>query len=514
MDDDAVSFVPVSLRGSTVGILLLACIGLAALVGSGLAGGGGVVAPPHGAAPPGPGEEPPPPPPQAADSDSFAGSKVTVEATLLEPLFAPPRARGLAARADGTPLAASAVAGVGAGFDAAVDARGSALVSVDLGAGSLLRHLAVDPLEPRQVVVGARVQVRGALVDAKQQPVLDASVWFGELGADGRERTFEVDEDGAFSADVPAGDGVPFVARGPGYASTWRVIEVRAGVGELSEVLRPATTLHVQLAGRAVEIERARAFVVPVADAVSSSVAQWPFFAQLQRDGYAVDADGRVRIPGLPRDGQVGVVVRHPRSPIGPPVVVALSEEREQVVVPVSFGERVVSGAVVDERGEPVAGAWLFGRVRGRALDVGRSLRLQPPYLSSRGLFVARSDARGRFSLCVPDVPDAEVAVRAPGFAGRDLAASGGSERAIRLADWRGGDASLQVPAPPGDAPWRLSGGGVEFGCEPGAAGLLALPRCGRYRLRLALFVDGATATTTELSDVAVTGPVVLPALR
>ena len=484
------------------------------MVGLWRAGGPDVVAPPAGGAPP----DPVPPAPRPAVGPAAARlPEVRVEATLLTPLFAPPQEQGLAVRSDGEPLPARVVAGAGAGFDVDRARRGSALVSVAVGSGSLLRHVATDPAAAAPVVVGARVEVRGVVVDAQQRPARGASVWFGELTAEGSERAFEVDEDGAFTAEVSAGQGVPFVARGPGLASVWRVVEVRPGTAGLRAVLPPAATVHVQLAGRAVEVEQARAFVVPLEGQVSSAVAQWPFFAQVRSDGYPFDADGRAVVPDLPMEGEVGVVVRHPLAPLAAPARVALGRSRQRVTVPIAFEERAVTGTLVDARGEPVAGAWLFGRTPNRSLGGERSPRLLPPHLALQGVFVARSDRRGRFSVGVPHAADAQVAVRCVGFAGCDLddvRAAPDATQELQLADWHGGDASLRVTPPVDASAWRLRGFGVEVACGPGDAGVLALPRCGRYRLRLEVFVGERAPVALELPDVAVTGPVELPSAR
>ena len=484
------------------------------MVGLWRAGGPDVVAPPAGGAPP----DPVPQAPRPAVGPAAARlPEVRVEATLLTPLFAPPQEQGLAVRSDGEPLPARVVAGAGAGFDVDRARRGSALVSVAVGSGSLLRHVATDPAAAAPFVVGARVEVRGVVVDAQQRPARGASVWFGELTAEGSERAFEVDEDGAFTAEVSAGQGVPFVARGPGLASVWRVVEVRPGTAGLRAVLPPAATVHVQLAGRAVEVEQARAFVVPLEGQVSSAVAQWPFFAQVRSDGYPFDAGGRAVVPDLPMEGEVGVVVRHPLAPLAAPAHVALGRSRQRVTVPIAFEERAVTGTLVDARGEPVAGAWLFGRTPNRSLGGERSPRLLPPHLALQGVFVARSDRRGRFSVGVPHAAYAQVAVRCVGFAGCDLddvRAAPDATQELQLADWHGGDASLRVTPPVDASAWRLRGFGVEVACGPGDAGVLALPRCGRYRLRLEVFVGERAPVALELPDVAVTGPVELPSAR
>ena len=227
----------------TVLSLLLGCTVVAVLVWLWTRGSGGEVAPPQ---PPGPGPALVLNGPQAQTGgapQATAQATVTVSVLALERYVAPPAPLQLAAGADGEARSARVVAGVGAGFDAVPGRRGPALVALRADGRELLRHVAVDPLQPPELSVGARVLVRGVVADEQQQPVPGASVWFGELEADGAERRFPVDDEGAFEADVPIGGGIPFVARAPGFASTWRVVSVDRRPTELRETLRPASVL-------------------------------------------------------------------------------------------------------------------------------------------------------------------------------------------------------------------------------------------------------------------------------
>ena len=350
------------------------------------------------------------------------------------------------------------VAGAGSGFDVSAPRRGPALLEIEEGDRLLLRYAALgDPRQFPPAQVGARVMVRGVVQGEQGQPLPGASVWFGERLASGALRSFGVDDQGAFEADVPAGRGVPFVVRAAGYATKWRVISAPvAAIGggassapdELREMLEPAATLHVQVAGRAFEVERARVYVLPPAGQVSSGLSQWPFFAQIFDRGYVVDAAGRAVIDDLPQRGAVRVVVRHPMAALTAATDVKLSASLVRATVPLAFDARAQQGVVVDEDGEGVAAAWLFGRVPGQRLGVPASARLLPPYVDLRRVWVARADSTGGFSMGTPLADDAQLAVRAFGYAGRDVPLSAAMNAEIMLPRWRGGDASLAV-APP-----------------------------------------------------------------
>lgn len=501
----------------TVLSLLLGCTVVAVLVWLWTRGSTGEVAPPQPVAPAPSAVQEDPQPRTGGAPPATPQPTVTISALALERYTAPPAPLSLAAGADGERRSARVVAGVGAGFDAVPDRRGPALVALREGGRELLRHVAVDPLQPPELSVGARVLVRGAVTDEQQQPVPGASVWFGEVEAGGAERRFPVDVEGAFEADVPMGGGVPFVVRAPGFASTWRVLSVDRHPTALRETLRPASVLRVQLAGMAVEIERARVFVLPARDGVSSEVAQWPFFAQLRSDGYAVDARGEAVIRDLPGRGAIEVVVRHPLAALAAPTTVTLSAEPQRATARISFGARVVRGAVVGEDGAAVEDAWLFSRVAGRPLAGPPSARLLPPHLSMRGGFVARVGAGGDFSVGAPDDDDAQVAVRARGYAGRDLSVDVVEQGAVVLPRWQGGDASLRVAPPVPGEPWRLVsdlGDGVSALVAADEWGHLALPRCGRFEVVWRVELPGRAPLEFALPSLPVTGAVELRTVR
>lgn len=507
------------MQRSTVLFLLLGCT-VAGVVGwIWFANSGDVVVPPGGDDPTN--RQPSVEEPTPAGPKPYEGAvppdapQVSVQVTSLERFVAPPPDLALAEGADGALLPSRVVAGVGSGFDVTRPGRGLALLAIESEGRQLLRQLAIDPAAQAAARVGARIVVRGRVLDAAQEPVPGASVWFGEREADGSERSWSADEEGAFEADVPAGDGVPFVVRAEGYASKWRAVTVDRNVQPLQAVLAPATTVYVQVAARAVEIERARAYVVPGQKGVSAEVSQWPFFAQLVGDGYPIDAGGKVAIADLPQHGQVRVVVRHPLAPLGPPTDVKLSDKPGRALVRMSFGDRVQQGLVVDESGAGIAGATLFARVPGQRLDGARSLRLLPPYLDLRGVGRARAEVGGSFSIGLPPGEDVELAVRAPGHAGRNLDWQAAMNSKIVLPTWRGGDASLLVEPPVAGKVWRVTsnlGGGVDVPCGADEPCVLSLPHCGRYDVALRLEVAGGEPVERVLRSLVVTGEVAVQA--
>ena len=450
---------------------------------------------------------------------------MTLNVRALERFVAPPASVPLAVRPNGAPLLGRVIAGAGAGFDVDAQPRGAALLEIEDGDRRLLRVASLGEPQPSPALtIGARVTMVGVVLDDRGQPLSGASVWFGERSADRSQRLFRTDEQGAFAADVPAGAGVPFVVRASGYASTWRAISAPVGVGGASRrsdalrvMLEPASTIHLQVAGRAVEIDRARAYVLPGVDAISSGVARWPFFAQALDGGYAIDADGRAVISGLPQRGSVRLAVCHPMAALRSPTPVDLSAPRARVTVPLTFGARVQRGRVVDGSGRAVLSAWLFGRKPGQPLRGSWSTRLLPPYAGMRGVWVARPGEDGAFAVGTPADGVGEIAVRAPGFAGRDVSLAEVMEAEIVLTRWRGGDASLAVAPPAAGVAWRLVsdlGGGVEVACGADTEGVLALPHCGRFAVDARFEDGGASRAERGWPSLAVTGPVELTLVR
>tara|TARA_R110002096_G_scaffold3080_6_gene15688 strand:- start:2092 stop:3666 length:1575 start_codon:yes stop_codon:yes gene_type:complete len=458
--------------------------------------------------------------PDAGNGDTGAGHRgpdvpvapdaphVRITVTSRETYIAPPESQQLAVTADGTPLMAEVLAGVGAGFDAEPNRGGVALLAVEVDGRRLLRQVAVRANARSETRIGARVVLRGRVLDVAQQPVSGATVWLGELLADGSERSFSVDAEGSFEADVPAGQGVPLLVRARGYASSWRTIEVDPTSAALTEVLRPATRLSVQLAARAEGLQSVRVFVVPLAP-VSTGVSQWPFFRQCLSGGYAVDDQGHLLIEDLPQHGTVGIVVRHPLAPGGRAVAAKLTEQLVQVTVPVEFAASRQLGVVTDPDGNAIA-ASLWVRSPNQRLQGAPSLRLLPPHLGVRGVCFTQADASGQFEIGLLDEKDVMLSVRAKGYAGRDVVAAAFQNRAVVLPEWLPGEASLRILPPVAGIAWRVSinlGDGITEDCAADEPFVVALPHAGRFDVAMVVEGDGQPRDQRDAKDLMVTGP-------
>lgn len=481
---------------------------------------------------------PPPPPPAGATGgpatamapDESPGSdpaadfadlpadapQVRLTVTSRERYVAPPSPPALAVRADGVPLPCAITAGAGAGYDASPTARGVALVAIALDgdpavAGHrVLRQLSIGEPGSAPARVGVPLVLRGRVVDAAQQPVAGAWVWFGEVSAAGERRIAITDDDGRFDSDAPAGTGVPFVVGADGFATAARFVVVEGVPGELTAVLSPGTQLDVQLATSAVAMADARVFVVPLG-AVSTELAHWPFFLQALDDGYPLDANGAAAVTGLPQRGELGVVVRHPLAPLAAPVPVRLDAPRGRVVVPLRLVADAVRGAVVDERGEPLADVAVWSRAPARALASAASSRLLPPHLDLRDTCFVRTAADGRFALGAIAGGEALVSLRAPDRAGRDLPAASVGTEGLLLPAWRGGLVELVVAPPVADRPWSCAadlGGGVQTALAANAPCRLALPHAGRFDVDVEVLVGGERRAHAARRDLIATGPV------
>jgi hypothetical protein len=508
-------------------LFLVAVLALAAAVFV-LSRGGEVDVPPPGPGPGGTdanGEAPPvspqpqpQPAPQPAPTPAPPGApRVVVEVTMRERYVAPSPSRVTAVRAgDEVPLPAAVVAGAGAGFDASPNAAGTALAVVDGADGRLLRQVALTAGASATVRVGARLVVRGTVVDAKQQPLREATVWFGEFDASGARREHPLDDEGLFTAEVASGDGVPFVARAPGYASQWRTIEVRAAGLRCDAVLERACALDVQIVARAEAMASARVFVVP-RGVVSTSLAQWPFFVQALTDGVPVGERGDATIPDLPPGGEAGVLVVHPLAAVGAPVAVVLKGERVRALVPLEFTAAKWRGSVVDDAAQPLAGVSLFARARSGPLVPGTSQRLLPPHLEQRGDFRSWSGNDGTFVLGASTGADGVLSLRAAGHAGRDVAAAAAVAAPLVLPAWRGGEVELLLAPPRAGTPWVVEAnlaGGVRELLAADARFRVSLPHAGRFDFVLTTFVGDEQRAQERHDGVHATGAIELSAPR
>lgn len=434
---------------------------------------------------------------------------VRVEVTSRERYVPPSPLRVQAVRAgDRVELPTTLLAGAGAGFDAAPTAAGAALVRVAFGSGSVLRHVPLAPNEVARPTIGAPLVVRGKVLGPDSVPVPGARVWFGEFDAAGERREWPLDDEGAYEAQVPAGEGVPFVARAPGHATQYVVIAVAAPTSPWDATLARGCALDVQLAGMAASMERARVFVLP-RGAVASGLAHWPFFEQTLRDGYAVDANGHATIDDLPASGEVTVVVHHPlaRAPVSQ--VVLLKGERVRALVPIEFAASAWRGRIVDEAGEPRIGVDVWARYAGGSLEPSASQRFAPPHFETRGAW-DRSDANGAFEVAAAGGGTPTLSLRHPHCAGRDIAWS--SLRAgepIVLPAWVGGEPELRLLPPRAGTAWFVEcdlGGGGRDAVAADQPWRVSVPYAGAFDVRLTTTVDGRAHGVEQRNGAAVTG--------
>ncbi|MFT4513180.1 MAG: hypothetical protein ACI89X_002614 [Planctomycetota bacterium] len=449
---------------------------------------------------------------------------VRIIVTSKEQFVPPPHAKPLILTADGVPrpsaplavtvdrmpLYAEVLAGVGAGFDADHNRRGVALISIEFDGGRLLRQIAVDPSAPSPARVGARVVLRGKVLDVGQKPIPGATVWLGELAADGSERVFAVDEESAFEADVPAGAGVPFVVRAPGFASIWRTIRVAPISPVLTEILHPATSLSIQLASRADRMQSVRIFVLPRAP-VSTGVSQWPFFRQCLSGGYTVNDKGQAVIDDLPQHGTVGVVVRHPLAASGRAMAAKLTAQPVRVTVPVAFAAGRQIGVVADTDGNAIASASVWLRSPNQRLQGAPSSRLLPPHLGVRDVCFAATDPSGQFEIGLLDEEQLVLSVRAMGYAGRDVSPEAFQNTEVVLPAWIHGEAALRIQPPTAGEAWRVSinlGDGITENCAADVPFVIVLPHAGRFDVAMVVEVDGKPRGDRDVKDLMVTGPI------
>jgi hypothetical protein len=439
---------------------------------------------------------------------------VRVAATCVERYVPPPPPRAVAVWAvDGRELPTEVVAGAGAGFDAEPHQIGVALLRIGLDGHEVLRQVALERDVVVRPTVGGRLVVTGTVRDAQQRPLPGAEVWCGESDAAGAPVLATAGDDGSFRLEVHAGSGVPCVVRASGFAATWRALLVATPMVPLDVSLAPGASLDVQLAGLAVGMQGARAFVVPQAP-VATELTQWPFFLQALRGGVPLDAAGRARIDGLPRAGSLGVLVVHPLAALAPPVPVVLKGERQALVVPIQFAAAVAQGIVVDADGAARSGVMAWTRAASQRLRSGNAQRLLPPHLDLVGAFAGRSGEDGSFTLGRPAALDAVLSLRAAGCAGRDVAlATLAAGARLALPTWRGGEPQFTLAPPVAGTPWFAAsnlGGGVLAGVASDQGFCQSVPHAGRYDFVLTTSVAGGVRATTTLPGLDITGPIEL----
>lgn len=432
-------------------------------------------------------------------------------------VYTAPAGSPVAARTPGshTPLPVRVLAGVGSSPFVDGPAGGLVLLAVAIDGVEHVRQVAVEagtpppPLEP-----GGRTVVRGTIRDAAAAPLPGARVWLGELLADGQRRTVPTDENGRFELDAPAGEGVPLLAEADGKALQWRALHVEPNTPTEVELQLPdGCTVEVQLAATARDLPLARAYVVPHG-AVSSELAQWPFFLQVLDGGAPVDDAGRALLRGLPRSGEVGLVVAHPGAPLAAPQPQRLAGPRVLATVPLRHRELTAS-RIVDDEGHPVADVLALVLPAGARPPASRSPRLLPPLLEATGALLGWTGADGALHLG-PTGPRDVLSLRAPGHAGLDLPLPAGLPEQVVLPRWRGGgepSLRLALPGPPTawSSTWNLSGG-LRLQHAAGERATVALPHAGRIDVTATTFVGTEKRGERTFRGLDVTGPIDLEA--
>ncbi len=456
------------------------------------------------------GQDPPLPP-------SSSALRVRVEVQSRERYLPPPAARVQAVRAgDGTELPTFLLAGVGAGFDAPSRNAGIAIAMIDFEGVRLVRQVEVGEAVTRPIV-GSRIVARGRVRNPTQQPIVGARVWLGEQDAEGNPREVRTDDDGAFELDTPSGDGVPFVVRADGGAAMWRVVTVASPGPDLQAIVQPGGVLEVQLAAPATDIHTARVFVVP-RGAVSTELAQFPFFLQALSDGFAVDGNGRASIGDLPTSGEVGIVVRHAQAPGMAPHAATLKGKHTRAIVPLQFAPTTWSARVVDPTGQPIVGVTVWSRQPRQDMGDAGSLRLLPPHLGTIGVCASRTSDDGTFVLGGLANGDAVLSLRAYGCAGRDMAwAELVAGTALVLPPWHGGAAAFRLLPPVAGAAWVAEtdlAGGIRADVAADQPWEVSFPHAGRFDVVVTTFVGDMQRGSTSFRDVLATGCVDLRAPR
>jgi hypothetical protein len=405
------------------------------------------------------------------------------------------------------------IAGTGAGPFADAERSGVAMAAIDLGGGTLLRQVPIEPNAVAEITIGGRLVVRGQVTGGR--PIAGARVSLGELDADGHLREALTDDDGRFELDTPAGDGAPLVVQADGFASTWRPIRVAADAAlEQAVTLGGGVTIPVQLATKAERLELARVFVVP-ALAVAGELSQYPFFLQALSGGAPVDAAGSATLVGVPRRGVIRLAVVHPRALLGDASQVNAEDSLAGALVSLQL-VAAHAGRIVDPDGAALAGVLLVLRPGGRPVRASAGLRFLSPDLDAAGCLLARTDADGAFVLGEPGQPGSVLSLRAEGRAGRDVPWDGlDLGTPLVLPPWTGGNLELRLLPPRAGAKWASSlnlGGCEHLVHEADQPCVVALPQAGRFDFVVTTFVGTRQKESRTFAGVHATGPVELQA--
>lgn len=465
---------------------------------------------PHSEAPPLHAEVPATGPPLTATTN---GLHVFVSVMQREAFVAPPAPRVVVRTGGGADLWFAVLAGVGAGASDDAVRGGLTLISIAIDAGArLLRQVDVPANGVGMHVVGPRIVAAGFVKDDQQRAIVGAHVWFGESDSSGTRREAITDDAGRFELDTPAGPGVPFVVQAAGHASQWRVLTIEPPSPELAVMLQPATTVTVQLATLSTGTDAARLYVVPNG-AVSTELAQYPFFLQSVDGGHVADAPGAFTIADLPHSGTIGIVAIHPRAAIAAPRDVVLKNVAQRVVLPAPQSAGDWRGAVVDDDGQPLADVRVWSHPRARSFGGKPSLRLLPPHLDAIGCHFTATGSDGTFTIGAIAGDEPTLSLRAAGRAGRDLAWPLANSAPIVLPTWRGGEPSFRLSPPRAGTPWSAAcdlSGGLRAEIAADQPWVVSFPAPGRYDVVLTTKNGDTVLGSRTDRDVVVTGPVEL----
>ena len=413
-----------------------------------------------------------------------------------------------------TPEAVAIVAGNGTGLLERDERDGRALVAIDThDRRRLYRIVAYAAAVPLAVEVGTPVQVRGHVLDDAGSPIADARVHACEQVGGAFDEAI-TDAEGAFVLAVTAGAGVPLIATAAGRATGHLVLDVLGDLVAQTLTLAPEAVVEVQLQALARELAAAQVFVMPGRES-TTELLRYPAFLAALHGGVPTDAHGRCEVRGLPRGATVGLIVQHPMAAMTAPVSVRLLQARTPAALPmVALPE--VAGRVVDDRGVPVADAWVVARPAGKVVRAGAAARrLMPALLEAEGCAVAVTDADGRFRVGRVGDGDWILSVRSFVFAGVDIpiAAGQGLAGEPTLRRWSAPPHRLRVPPPVADQAWAIRIGEAAEFVSVAANEVFAVPfdQPGVARVRMVVERAGGKEPERIFDRVTVVGTTDLP---